>query len=182
MSELEGLGALEVAAAPEQAVQNEQPHESHESQPENHLRAWAAQEFAPPESRLDMLPPDGADGSVKHPFRTIERESYLASIKGSGIARRSQTAPIALVNMSDLIAIQGTVNRERVGHHLDDPYLYAPGAKSQNSGMLVDRPVVVRKNGMLLIHDGHHRLTAHHLRGIATAKVRFIDLDTDPVA
>ncbi len=142
-----------------------------------YVRAWAGMEQRPATERLDLLPPDGSDGAAVHPFQQIERESYLAAIKGAGIARRSQTAPIALVNLSSLIAIQGSVNRERVGHHLQDPKLYAPGARAPGHGMLVDRPVVVRKNGQMFIHDGHHRLTAQHLRGLTTAKVRFVDLD-----
>jgi hypothetical protein len=141
------------------------------------VRAWAAQEHAPPAERLALLPPDDFEGSVKHPFRTIDRDSYLEAIQGVGVAKLSRTAPVALVNLSDLIGIQGTVSRERVGHHLTDPQLYAPGARAPGHGMLVDRPVVVRKNGQLFIHDGHHRLTAQSLRGLSTAKVRFVDLD-----
>ncbi len=145
--------------------------------PTNSVRAWAQAEFAPPEERLEYLPPAGLDGKAMHPFKLIDRDAYLESVKGAGIAKLSHSAPIALVNLSDLVGIQGSINPERVGHHLADPYLYKQGAKAPGHGMLVDRPVVVRKNGLLLIHDGHHRLTAHHLRGLTTAKVRFIDLD-----
>ncbi len=149
--------------------------------PADGVRAWASAPPAPTgpttEDRIKELAQGEKPGSAKHPFRTIDRESYLGAVRGSGIARLSQNAPIALVNLRDLVAIQGSVNAERVGHHLEDPALYQPGARAPGHGMLVDRPVVVRKNGMLFIHDGHHRLTARHLSGHETAKVRFVDLD-----
>lgn len=140
------------------------------------VRAWASGPETTAE-RLSRLENGESFGTAKHPFRTIERESYLRSVRGAGIARLSHHAPIALVNLSDLVAIQGTVNPERVGHHLDEPRLYQQGTRAPGHGMLVDRPVVVRKNGMLFIHDGHHRLTAAHLRGATSAKVRLVDLD-----
>lgn len=142
------------------------------------LHEWAASGSPTAEDRLAQLESGDAAGSAKHPFRMIDREAYLAVVKGAGIARRSLEAPVALVNLDDLVAIQGTINAERVGHHLSDPALYQPGARAPGHGMLVDRPVVVRKNGMLFIHDGHHRLTARFLRGASTAKVRLVDLDT----
>jgi hypothetical protein len=141
------------------------------------VRAWAANVQPSPEERLADLPAADGFGTVQHPFQMIDRDAYLSAIKGAGIARRTHGAPIALVNLHDLVAIQGSINPERVGHHLADPKLYAPGARAPGHGMLVDRPVIVRKNGMLMIHDGHHRLTAMHLRGQTTAKVRFVDLD-----
>lgn len=141
------------------------------------LLAWASQGTTPTEERLRELEPGDRFGTAKHPFRMVERDAYLSEIRGAGVARRSVTAPIALVKLTDLVAIQGTINPERVGHHLEDPRLYQPGARAPGHGLLVDRPVVVRKGGVLYIHDGHHRLTAAHLRGATTAKVRFVDLD-----
>lgn len=172
---MNGQGGLGEPGVPQEAPQ--ESVQQAPASPPNPVRAWAQAEFAPPEERLEYLPPADLDGKAMHPFKLIDREAYLASIKGAGIAKLSHSAPIALVNLSDLVGIQGSINPERVGHHLADPFLYKPGAKAPGHGMLVDRPVVVRKNGMLLIHDGHHRLTATHLRGLTTAKVRLIDLD-----
>ncbi len=141
------------------------------------LQAWASE--PDPSTRLQEMEPGESTGTVQHPFSTIDRESYLASVRGSGIARRSQFAPIALVNLSDLVAIQGSVNTERVSQHLSDPRMVQPGTRAPGHGMLVDRPLVVRKNGMLFVHDGTHRLTAAWCRGQETAKVRFVDLDAE---
>lgn len=143
------------------------------------LQAWAASSFAPAEERARTLPPGEVEGTARHPFQPSDRAEYIAMIQGAGIASRSHSAPIALVNLSDLVGIQSSVNRERLGMHIADPNLYAPGARASGHGALIDRPLVVKVGGRFWIHDGHHRLTAMHLRGQATAKVRLIDLDAE---
>lgn len=162
-----GMGSYEAA--------NELPAEP--EIPQSPAHAWASRGAPTADERLADLQPGEVDGTVVPPFRSISRDAYLAAIAGAGVARRSLSAPTALVNLSDLVAIQGSVNRERLGQHLANPNMVAPGTRAPGHGMLVDRPVVVRKNGRLLIHDGHHRLTARVLRGFDTAKVRFVDLD-----
>jgi hypothetical protein len=147
------------------------------------MRDWAMQPEAQEipvddyRSKIAEMEPGDHLGTVRHPFRTIDREAYLAAIRGAGVAKRTQSAPIAKIRLSDVVAIQGSVNAERLGHHLDEPRLYQQGARAPGHGMVVDLPVIVKKNGMYFVHDGHHRLTARHLRGLDTAKVRLVDLD-----
>lgn len=135
-----------------------------------------AKQWASTEARVE--PAEGV-GTSRVPFEVVDRQAYLAAIKPYGsIAAKTHGAPIALVNLADIKAIQETINDERLAQHLENPAgLVAPGAKGSGHGGLVDRPVVVRLGGVLYAHDGHHRLTAAHLRGQTTAKVRLVDLD-----
>lgn len=143
------------------------------------VKAWAQNEFAPPEERAGNLRSGLVDGTAVHDFPVTDRALYLQQIQGANIPAKSHTAPIALVRLDQLTAIQETVNRERLGQHLANPKMNPEGARSSGHGMLIDRPVVVKVNGTFFIHDGHHRLTAQALRGLSTAKVRLIDLDAE---
>lgn len=145
------------------------------------LRAWAANEFAPAAERARSMEPGSNEGTVRHPFPVVDRAEYLSRAKGAGIAALTHAAPIALVNLSDVHGIQESVNAERLRMHIDDPGIYAEGQRAAGHGALVDRPIVVKVGGKLIVHDGHHRLTAAHLRGQTTAKVRLVDLDGDAV-
>lgn len=73
--------------------------------------------------------------------------------------------PVQTVNLADLTAVQNRIDTAK--------------AKAWAGGSIKsDRlPVVVRANGRNLIADGHHRLAGAWLRGDATAKVRFKDLE-----
>jgi len=158
-------------AAPPQTTA--QPAEQRSTHP---AKQWAGA-GSDPESRLTSLLPGEVDGTVRHPFKVVDRQQYLQMIKPFGsIAARTHGAPIALVNLSDVASIQNTVNRERLVAHLRDPYMNE-GKRGSGHGGLIDRPVVVRLQGQLYLHDGNHRLTAAHLRGQTTAKVRLVDLD-----
>jgi hypothetical protein len=127
---------------------------------------------------LSKLQPGERKGTSKVPFPVADRDSYVASVKQHGsVAAKTHGAPIALVNLKDLHAIQKTVNDERLQQHLSDPDMVQPGTRGTGHGGLVDKPVVVKKDEQLYIHDGHHRLTAASLRGQETAKVRLVDLD-----
>jgi hypothetical protein len=142
------------------------------------MHRWASDVQRP--GGADVLPNGGPDGTVRHPFTQVQRAEYLALVKEHGsIAKRTHDAPIALVNLHDLHAIQDSVNRERLSQHMSDPKMVPEGSRAAGHGGLVDRPVVVRKGGKMFIHDGHHRLTAALLRGQSTAKVRFVDLDSE---
>lgn len=149
------------------------------STPQPGVKDWAANEFAPPEQRAQYLESGAIDGTAKHTFPVTDRATYLAAIQGQNIAAKSLHAPIALVNLDQLVGIQGTINRERLGQHLANPKMNPEGARASGHGMLIDRPVVVKTGGVFYIHDGHHRLTAQALRGLSTAKVRLIDLDAE---
>jgi hypothetical protein len=55
--------------------------------------------------------------------------------------------------------------------------LIPDGTRAPGHGALIDLPIIVKMGGELFVHDGHHRLSAAHLRGEATARVRLVDLD-----
>lgn len=168
----------QAAPEPEEEWQ-EEDQADYPTPPLPDARAWAQQTMkSPNEAKLAQLEPGEKLGTSRVPFQLADRKSYLEMTKAIGsIANLTHVGPIALVNLHDLWAIQTTVNDERLVQHLDNPYLVEPGKRAQGHGGLIDRPVVVRKDGLLYIHDGHHRLTAATLRGQKTAKVRLVDLD-----
>lgn len=127
--------------------------------------------------RLKSLLKGERDGTVRHPFPVTNREDYIAQIKGRGIPKRVDEAPIKSVPLSELHGIQKTVNVERLSQHLEDENLVPEGQRSPHAGMLVDLPVVVKLGGKDYLHDGHHRATAAWVRGERAIGARVVDLD-----
>ena len=143
------------------------------------LKTWASAHATDPVgTRLKLLTPSLTPGTVQHPFPVESRESYLASIKGAGVFKRAESAPVVRVPLKGLIGVQSTINMERVMQHASDPSKVAPGTRGAHHG-LVDHVVLVKKNGKLFIHDGHHRATAAALRGQMDIKARLVDLDAE---
>lgn len=128
--------------------------------------------------RLRSLP-RMESGLVRHPFQWAAKESYLAHVSNKTVRKGIETAPIKRVALRELLGIQLTVNPARVKEYLEDP-IVAPGTRHERHGGLVDFPIVVRFGGRSFIHDGHHRLTASHLRGERTARVRLVILGGAP--
>lgn len=143
------------------------------------MREWASEPETPAD-RHRRMPPGSRPGTTRVPFPVIDRAQYLAEVERYGkVAPRTHGAPVALVNLADLHAIQDDVNDERIGQHLENPLMYAPGTRASGHGGLIDKPVVVKLGGRLILHDGHHRATSAHLRGQQTMKVRLVDLDAE---
>jgi len=145
------------------------------------VRLWAKKRAASAEQvakdKAEQLANGDKTGTAKHPFPVADRDAYLASIKGSGIAARTLKAPLVPVRLSELSGTQKTINRERLEAHMENPSMVKPGTLASGSGAKVDAPIVVKKNGQKFIHDGHHRLTVAALRGQEQVPVRLIDLD-----
>jgi len=129
------------------------------------------------EVRARALESGTYEGTAKHPFPVADRAEYLAAVRAEGIARRSLKAPVGRILLSAIKGIQATVNRERLTQHLKDPRLIPDGTRAPGHGALIDLPIVVKRGGEYYLHDGHHRLTAAHLRGEVDARVRLVDLD-----
>lgn len=127
--------------------------------------------------RLRSLMRGERDGTVRHPFRVVDRDEYIAKIKGRGIVKRVDDAPMDSVDLDSLHGIQRTVNAERLQQHLEDENLIAEGTRSAGAGMLIDAPVVVKVGGEYHLHDGHHRATAAWIRGERAIGARVVDLD-----
>lgn len=148
----------------------------------NDLMIWArAHSRGLPQDRAEVrartLENGDYEGTAKHPFPVADRVTYLAAVKSAGVARLSLRAPIGRIQLSAIKGIQGTVNRERLNQHLKDPRLIPDGARAPGHGAAIDLPIVVKLGGEYYVHDGHHRLTASHLRGELDARVRLVDLD-----
>lgn len=117
------------------------------------------------------------EGTAKHPFPVADREQYLQMVRPTGIAALSHKATIGRIRLDGIKGIQGSVNRERLNQHLANPNLIPEGTRAPGHGMLIDLPVIVKLGNEYYVHDGHHRLTAAHLRGEQDARVRLVDLD-----
>lgn len=127
--------------------------------------------------RLRSLLKGERNGTVSHPFHMVDRDDYLTRIKGAGIPKRVEDAPIKTVDLEHLTGIQRTVNAERLQQHIEDEDLLPEGSRSSGAGMLIDMPVIVKHKGVHYIHDGHHRATAAWVRGERAVGARVVDLD-----
>jgi len=144
------------------------------------LRAWAAK-TSPGAARdpATALRPGNKPGTFRHPFAVVDRTAYLQQIKGAGIFKRADDAPVEDVPLAHLRAVQRTVGADRLAQHVDYPGLIPKGERGEKHGGPVDLPVVVRTGGMDIIHDGTHRSTAAFLRGQPTVRARVVDLDKE---
>lgn len=140
------------------------------------LRDWAKVDDV--ERGVAQLPPVRA-GAFQVPLEGTDRAAYLKAIKGAGVYKRAETAPVEHVPIKDLRAIQRSVNEERVHQYVKDPKTTPTGKRAPGHGGLVDLPLVVRVNGEMCLHDGHHRVTAAKLRGKTHVRARVVDLDKD---
>lgn len=127
--------------------------------------------------RLRSLLQGERDGTVRHPFRIADRDEYLGRVKGKGLIKRVDEAPVETVDLEELNGIQRSVNSERLAQHLENESLIPEGQRSAHAGMLIDLPVVVKVGGQKYLHDGHHRATAAWVRGERAIGARFVDLD-----
>lgn len=142
------------------------------------LRTWAgAKSSASPDDPATRLRPGDRPGTLRHPFRVIDRGEYLGMIKGAGIFKRAEDAPIEDVPLAKLHGVQKTVNAQRLDEHVSNPGLVPKGTRGAGHGGLTDLPTVVRVNGVDAIHDGHTRASAAFLRGQKSIKARVVDLD-----
>jgi hypothetical protein len=142
------------------------------------LRMWAGSKASgeKPDPATRLRPGD-KPGTLRHPFRLVDRQEYLAQIKGAGVFRRAETAPVEDVPLAGLRSPQRTVNAQRLDEHLADPGLIPNGARGAGHGGPIDVPLIVRLGGVDHLHDGNHRATASFLRGQKSMKARVVDLD-----
>lgn len=144
------------------------------------LKMWATRTIENPAAvRMAAMTPGTVQGTMQVPFPTVGRETYLSKIKGAGIFKRAEDAPVERVPLKELNGIQQTVNSERLAGYVENPKVKA-GTRAPGHGGLIDKPVVVRVGGKLYIHDGHHRAAAAKIRGDIDISSRVVDLDADP--
>lgn len=142
------------------------------------LRTWAgAKGASSPGDSASRLRPGDKPGTLRHPFRVIDRQEYLGQIRGAGVFRRAETAPVEDVPLAGLHSPQRTVNAQRLDEHLANPGLIPEGTRGAGHGGLTDLPTVVRVGGKMIVHDGNHRASSAFLRGQKSIKARVVDLD-----
>lgn len=121
------------------------------------------------------LESSGSAGSSKVPFQVADKDAYKAMIRGKGIFKRAEMAPIEDVDLGKIKAIQRTVNDERVSQHFEGR-LYPEGTRAPGHGGLIDYPVIVKNGDDYFCHDGHHRCTAAKLHGDKSIRARVVDI------
>lgn len=82
-------------------------------------------------------------------------------------SKRDDGAVVTSVRLADLTATQEFVSRNGLVKH---------GEPLPSRAAASRLPLVFKRDGKLYIIDGHHRLTAAHLRGEKTHRVRLVDL------
>lgn len=130
-----------------------------------------------PEQALSLLRSWPGGPNVATPMRFIDREAYESLMGNRELNALIDAAPTVMVPLANLVAIQHTVNAERVAQYIQNPKLRRRGLRDPVHGGLIDLPIVIRLNGISYIHDGHHRTVASKLLGANYELVRFVDLD-----
>lgn len=122
----------------------------------------------------------GGPGSIPVPFdSTDDRENiYTKVLPRPAFISAVDKAPVKKIPIDGLVATQPTVAEKGVEGYMRGEKA-SPGRRN-DVGLLTDKPLVVQRDGVRYIHDGHHRLTADKLEGKQEAEVRLLDLD-DPV-
>lgn len=148
------------------------------------LAAWArpkeTSSLAPALSRLERLPAARHGVTPPAPLVVGSKDDYHAACARVGhpghLSEEIARAPIVDVPLRGIHTIQRSVNPDRVAQYLRDPGLTPPDAVGKHGGP-VGVPIIVRAEGVLHAHDGHHRLSAAALRGETKIRARFVDLD-----
>lgn len=110
-------------------------------------------------------------------MRFIDRDAYEKLIGNRELNALIDAAPIRMVVIANLVAIQHTINADRVAQYILNPKLRRRGLRDPYHGGLIDLPIVIRLVGTSYIHDGHHRTVASKLLGAREERGRFVDLD-----
>ncbi len=142
------------------------------------MKRWAEVAHDRAAMAMRRLEPAGA-GRLAMPLPHITNEEYRGIIRGAGIVRRVDSAPIEDVPIASITSIQGSLNAERLAEYVGGKKV-RPGQRKPSSGMLCDRPIIVRKGGVSYSHDGNHRIVAAMLDGEKTIRARVVDLDAAP--
>jgi HK97 family phage portal protein len=83
--------------------------------------------------------------------------------------------PTEIVKVRKLVATHARLGRKRVADFIQNPAGYTK--VRELAGLPTDRPYVVRCRGVDYVYDGHHRLMAKDLLGIARTEAYFYEWD-----
>lgn len=87
-----------------------------------------------------------------------------------------EQAKVERVPFKGLLATQHTVRRDGVRNFVDNPGIVRNGQRNL-SGVLEDKPVVMRVGGTNYLHDGHHRAAAKIMLGYPDMMARVVELE-----
>jgi hypothetical protein len=132
-----------------------------------------------PEQALALLRSWPGGPNVATPLRFVDRKAYEELVGNRELNALIESAPVIQVPVASLVAIQHTINAERVAQYIQKTNLRRRGMRDPKHGGLVDLPIVVRLGGTSYLHDGHHRLCAAKLLGARLETVRYVDLDQE---
>lgn len=118
-----------------------------------------------------------SEHGVRHPFPVGDRGAYKDAYSNRRINREIERAPEREVPVSSLVAIQRSVKLPKVEQYIDNGGEVPAGLRSEKHGGLIDLPIVIRKDGVNLIHDGHHRAVAAWALGEKSIRARYVDFD-----
>lgn len=126
--------------------------------------------------KLDTLP-SYKKGRVLHPFPFESRAPIKDAFSPKEINDAIEAAPTESVPLKKLVSGQHSVTPEHVAAYIEDPDAVRPGEKNPETGVPVDKPIVLKYQDTLHLWDGTHRSTAAFLRGEETISSRLVDLD-----
>jgi hypothetical protein len=128
-------------------------------------------------AKLARMQTSSTGHGVAHPFPVADKDVYKAKHTNEEINGAIDKAPIKDVPLAKIHAIQYSVKPGRVLTFIDRPDAVPPGYHDPEHGGIVDEPVVIKQDGKMYLHDGHHRATAAALMGDKTVKARLVDFD-----
>lgn len=143
---------------------------------------WAKRkvQLSEAEDALAHAPLSETGHGVAVPMPFVDRSFYQKDFDTRTINHAIEKAPIKKVPIGELSAIQHSVKAPRVLQYLRDPDRTGAqlGDKHPKANTPIDHPVVIKYKGKKLLHDGHHRTTAHALMGDKDIEARVVDLDS----
>jgi hypothetical protein len=129
------------------------------------------------ERKVHSLPLSKTGHGVKVPFPYAARAAYKTDFSNQEINQAIEDAPVKLIRIAGLHAIQHSVKVDRVLEYIKHHELLLKGTRSPLHKGLVDLPIVIQYQGIRFIHDGHHRTTAAWALGEDNVEARYVNLD-----
>lgn len=135
--------------------------------PETIARAIAAAQRLPYERK----------GMVRQPFPVTDgKRAYGGRVS----KEEALEAPIEDVPLRRLEGVQRGVSLRRLEQHVRSANVTEPGYRTPG-GYPKDLPIVVKVGDRMIVHDGHHRLTAAKLLGGTEARARVVTMNPHPM-
>lgn len=146
----------------------------------NPMSAWAMRHGGDVQEalkKMGKMPLSQTGHGLAVPFPYVDKNTqYRAHVPPQVVEHAIANAPIGRVRLDEIHAIQHSVKPQVLTQYIEQPDAIPAGTTGPHGGP-IDLPIVVRWRGRLLLHDGHHRATAAHLRGEKEIAARCVDMD-----